>query len=218
MSNLIITIISIALITVLAIAGIYYGGAAYQNAQAKGIAVAIANQMNQINSAALQWQTDHATGFLGALSGTVTGMGTVLVPSYMQSMIPPDPAEWGGQNSASKLFNYGFWQIGGSDNWGTVTAGSNATYGYFIWLFGNQPTSTTTIQTCKQIAIMARGANALPLNYPSGSWRVIYVAGMNPALDCIWSQLVGSGYTLIDQCSGNSDCWIKIVGQANASF
>jgi len=225
MSNLIITIISIALVAIVAIVGIFYGGAAFENAQAKGIADAIANQAMQLNNAAIQYQTDHATGFLTAVSaycggGAPAGCGDpitpLLVPAYLQTGLPVDPANWGGQNAASKLFTANQWEISGSDNWGTLSSGSNATYGYFLWLYANWPTSSTIIQTCKQIAIMVRGQNAVP--FANTAWRVMYQPGMNPTLDCMWEQMTGSGYTTIDQCQGNSNCWIHISAQINASF
>lgn len=57
MANLIITIISIALVAVAALMSAYYGGQAYQNAQAKAKANEIINSANQIASAVQVWKT-----------------------------------------------------------------------------------------------------------------------------------------------------------------
>jgi len=59
MANLIITIISIALVAVIALAGIYYGSAAYSTYQVRAKATEIISKMRQIKAAALLWQTDH---------------------------------------------------------------------------------------------------------------------------------------------------------------
>lgn len=64
MFNLIITIISIALVAVLAIASIYYGGSAFNQGSAKAAAATMVNQAQQIAGANTLFMAD--TGALAA--------------------------------------------------------------------------------------------------------------------------------------------------------
>ena len=69
MSNLIITIISIALVAVAAIMAIFYGGVAYENAQVNAMADAIMNDSQQLLQAARLWSS--LNGY-----SDISGMGT----------------------------------------------------------------------------------------------------------------------------------------------
>jgi len=242
MSNLIITIISIALVAVLAIAGIFYGGAAYQNAQAKAYAVAIADQATQVNNAIVQWSSDHGgASFLAAVgqtgyccgnnpssfpysSGSPGNLISLLVPNYLQSMSSPAPNDFAGvQRSGAAVPQR--WEISGSDYdpylLPNVWPNAYATYGYFIWLKAVQPVTSQAIQICNEIAIIARGANAAPIYAHINNDQSPYVGGkgQNPILDCSWSAFFSTGYSTINQCVGTSgSCTIYISAQINASF
>lgn len=73
MANLIITIISIALVAVAAIMGVYYGSNAYSTASVKATAAQIISIMQQIKRAAILWQTNN----MGATYPTVDPTGEV---------------------------------------------------------------------------------------------------------------------------------------------
>lgn len=60
MFSLIITIISIALVAALAIASIYYGGAAFSQGSAKAAASTVVAQAQQISAANTLYQNDNA--------------------------------------------------------------------------------------------------------------------------------------------------------------
>ena len=59
MSNLIITVIGIFLAIIASIVGIYYGGQAYQNAQAKATAETMIQQASQLEQALHVWSADN---------------------------------------------------------------------------------------------------------------------------------------------------------------
>jgi len=232
MSNLIITIISIALVAVLAIAGIFYGGAAYQNAQAKAYAVAIADQATQINNAIVQWTSDHGgASFLAAMdepgccgnNGMNAGWNSPsniinqLVPNYMQTMNSPVPNDFAGLDK-NGVPSPTRWEISGSDYQANILPNTFATYGYFIWLTAIHPITNQAVQICNQIAIMARGPSALPVNTGANVDISPFVAGENPLLDCSWSPAVSLGYTSLRQCVGSVFCNIFIAAKVNSSF
>lgn len=80
-----VTILSILLVAVLAIGGIYYGGGAFQEAQVKARAMTIIEQMKQINSAWVAWTVDNG-GCATCLGGNYQILThTKLVPSYLAS-------------------------------------------------------------------------------------------------------------------------------------
>jgi len=244
LSNLIITIISIALVAVLAIVGIFYGGAAFENGQAKAYANAIAEQAQQINNAAVQWQADNGgAGFLTAIQqqikicngGSTSNFDTsyctaagsnpianVLTPNWLQSVItPPDLNDFAGITRFNVTMPR--WEVGASYPWpyarGFFYPGAN---GYFIYLIAVQPVTSTAVQVCNQIAVMARGPNAVPIDTygVSGNPPFAWIPGQNPILDCSWFPWPSTGFTQINQCIGTSSnaCQIFIAAQVNASF
>lgn len=85
MANLIITIISIALVAVAALMGAYYGGQAYQNAQAKAKANEIINSANQIAGAIQVWRTQNLKTDQSYPHWNPPSSST-LIPSYMTSI------------------------------------------------------------------------------------------------------------------------------------
>ena len=93
MANLIITIISIALVAVATIVGAYYGGIAFQNYQAKAQVLAISNKMGQIVTAVKLWEGETGQNFVNTYYNTSApyygsipkGAFNVLVPKYLQS-------------------------------------------------------------------------------------------------------------------------------------
>lgn len=83
MFNLIITIISIALIVVMAVASVYYGGEAFTQGTAKGNASALLQQSQQINAAVVLANND------GATFTTVESLGTGNNDYLSAAPVPP---------------------------------------------------------------------------------------------------------------------------------
>lgn len=86
MFSLIITIISIGLVAILAIASVYYGGSAFNNGNVKGNAATLVAQAQQISAARTMYFND-----MSALPATIGA----LAPNYLQS-IPAAPATVAG--------------------------------------------------------------------------------------------------------------------------
>jgi hypothetical protein len=89
MFNLIITIISIALVAVLAIATIYYGGAAFTQGSAKAGAATLVSHAQQIAAANTLYANDHG--------GTFTVTDDDLLDGYLTAM-PLSPNATGSYN------------------------------------------------------------------------------------------------------------------------
>ena len=88
LSNLIITVISIALVAVMAAAGLYYGGEAFMDAQAKAQANEIVKAFEQANAALQLYNADNGTEW------KVNGWNSLdfLVPRYLSSIPFPKAA------------------------------------------------------------------------------------------------------------------------------
>jgi len=82
-SNLIITIISIALIAVIAIAGIYYGGTALTQSQGKIYASTLMAQSRQLMAINTQYMLDH-----GFSTFNDFGPDAPVVDNYLQGRMP----------------------------------------------------------------------------------------------------------------------------------
>lgn len=83
MSNLIVTIISIALAALALLVGAYYAGAAFENAQIDEIANAIMNEANQILVAERLWSVNNGQPDVSGMpNGSIVGAGiTYLDPN-----------------------------------------------------------------------------------------------------------------------------------------
>ncbi len=88
MSNLIITVISIALVAVAALMGAYYGGEAFMQGQAKAQANEIVNAFEQANAALQFYNAENSTQW------EPSGWNDLdfLVPKYLSSVPFPDAA------------------------------------------------------------------------------------------------------------------------------
>ena len=121
MANLIITVISIALVAVAALMGAYYGGEAYMQGQAKAKANEIVNAFEQVSAALQMFQ---ANGSVLTYNLTASGYNygsdlSQLVPSYIQQI--PSVGVFGITLNPSfnhtsdkvfmfKLINYNFYE------------------------------------------------------------------------------------------------------------
>lgn len=95
MFQLIVAVISIALVAALAIASIYYGGSAFSSSSLRANVVTLVNAGQQIAGAQALYKTDFgvpATS-LGALTASSNGV-TYLSSAPGKSSIVADGAEW----------------------------------------------------------------------------------------------------------------------------
>ncbi|HCM83334.1 MAG TPA: hypothetical protein PKW15_01925 [Alphaproteobacteria bacterium] len=108
MANLIITIISIALVAIAAIMGAYYGGAAYLEGQAKARAASFISQGEQIANAWRAWSVDRG-GTTALPDYDWTDGSSDLVPAYLTAIpiIPtPDYESWRPRDVANQTPPY----------------------------------------------------------------------------------------------------------------
>ena len=164
MSNLIITIISIALVAVAALMGAYYGGTAFLQGQAKAQANALINQGQQIAAA---WQV-YAANNGGSRNITVWSS---LVPTYLQST-PVNDFE-----PASPVFS----------GWNVIHSGDDAALGDM----GNADSVIAEINSrelCEAIHQVAAGPDAVLVDNGGGSGfgGGVSLLGANIKFDCVY--------------------------------
>lgn len=149
MANLIITIISIALIAIAALMGAYYGGAAFLNGQAKANADALIGQAEQDLGAWAVYATDRGGSW--NLS-SISGLSNVTPQAYLQAL-PISPA--GITNSASPpaggnqtISTTGGWNLA---NLSDVSAGTAANYNGIYMQLTDDTTGASVCQTINQM-------------------------------------------------------------------
>lgn len=81
MFQLIIALLSIALIAILAVGGVYYGGDAFSSGSTKAYANSIASQVQQIKAANTLYKIEHGGDDVTDLDDLVTGNYLKAVPS-----------------------------------------------------------------------------------------------------------------------------------------
>lgn len=94
MFQLIIAIIAIALVAVLAVASLYYGGTAFSSGSVKAAASTVVSQAQQISAADVLYQNENG--------GTVAAAITDLAPTYLAS-VPVLSTNIGGAAAAWAL-------------------------------------------------------------------------------------------------------------------
>jgi len=156
MANLIITIISIALVAILAIMGIFYGGSAFQAGQAKSIANRLIQEANQISGAILLYRTNTGQDFVSQLTdGSEASMTTLLVPNYLSSFpsLPDDGLVtyslpgWNGQKLKWQARSCG-------DMYNTSAAGGLCMITPIF--IGQIVTQNLGLQVCQQLSMINR--------------------------------------------------------------
>ena len=226
MANLIITIISIALVAVAALMGAYYGGIAFSSGSYKAKAAAYYEQGKQISAAIQLWQANNGQDFIKTgLAGNYnsnnsttsasapTPIANLLVPTYLGNMPKPDPTDIGTISGSVT----GQWALAGSDDFRNLQA-SQATYGWYLFLYASSPPNKSFIEICKEVAKLGRGPNAVPYLYTTG-WTKIFEPGMNADIDCAWSP-VSPALANIDLCLNrvgsptDNGCQVRIVHKA----
>jgi len=169
MANLIITIISIALVAVAALMGAYYGGAAFLNGQAKANANAAVSQGEQQVAAWSVYAADRSGNWtlsaLAALSATS--------PTAYVTSLPISP---GGVTSSTTV---SAWTL---VNLSDVSGGTSANYdGVYFRLTDD----TAGLNVCNNVAIMIGGSAATPTKTSVAN----NIFGLTPSgrkFDCIY--------------------------------
>lgn len=159
MANLIITIISIALVAVAALMGAYYAGEAFYSGQAKAKANSIVNAANQIEGAIRIWASTNLKNNTDYPDwNSVTGASSQLITGYLTQM--PVPLE----NKKFELL-----MVNGSGNMSPLTS-AGTTYGpisapgYFMGLYMQLDPSPTVegMPLCKEINRISVGNTVVP--------------------------------------------------------
>lgn len=97
MFNLIITIISIALVAVLAVATIYYGGSVWSKQGEEAAAVRVLNEAAQVKGAVELYRNDHA--------GSAPADLNALTPHYLKTIPAGSASSWAvvGQHAVTTI-------------------------------------------------------------------------------------------------------------------
>ena len=171
MANLIITIISIALVAVAALMGAYYGGTAFSSGQAKSLASTLVSQGQQIAAAwAIQTADNNGGRNIAAVSALTTG-----TTIYLSSNPVPPQAAVGASVTQ--------WTIAQLSDKSLTATGS------FDGVYVALTTGQTAVDICNQVATMVAGTG----NYPSrnvvasGAFNTLYAAGATRKFDCVFS-------------------------------
>lgn len=171
MANLIITIISIALVAVAALMGAYYGGTAFSSGQAKSLASTLVSQGQQIAAAwAIQTADNNGTRNIASINALTTGTSIYL----SSNPVPPQAAV--GANTTQ-------WTVKTlSDTSASVTSAYDGVYVALT-------TGQTAVDICNQVAIMVAGSGQYPTRYTSatGAFNTLYASGATRKFDCVFS-------------------------------
>ena len=199
MNNLITTIIGIALTAVLMLAGAYYGGQAYQNAQINAVANSIMNEAQQILYAERMWSTNNN-------QPDISGMGTAGASGTGMSMLvnQKELSEWPSLAGNSIAYAIGLtnpgpqpW-ISALSEYGTVATGSND--------FG-----------CYSISGYYGRILRAMFSYNGGNY-VFYEIGINYPYSGTCQNLVGSFASSTTDVSQANHPMVKIAKAINAAM
>jgi len=188
-ANLIITIISIALIAVAAIMGVYYGGTAYQAASAKAKAVALVEAASQTAAAWRVYALERGGNTLipsipSSHTALCSDMFAPLIPAHLASR-PAVPRL--GTTPSQCLTPYydsvgEYSNVSGTGNPCCGTgwqhyATSNQTGLLMLW-WGDDA------EVCREIVRMARGPTAVMGSSGSGAWAPSGTPAGGATFDC----------------------------------
>lgn len=181
MANLIITIISIALVAVAALMGAYYGGAAFLQGQEKARANAMINGAQQIAAAIDLWRLNN--GNATEINASGPSAFNFLVSQGYLTQVPQDP-EGTGQptnfyyycDSPSVVNNFSNWASNSCED--TSITFSPRRY-VVINLYDTIGSSSSPPTICKEITKIARGSSATP------GTNGVLATGLK--FDCVWS-------------------------------
>ncbi|HCM83579.1 MAG TPA: hypothetical protein PKW15_01280 [Alphaproteobacteria bacterium] len=182
MANLIITIISIALVAVAALMGAYYGGQAYMQASVKARANQIVNGAKQVAAAWQLWALDNASTLYGFPTAE---FADTLVPNYLTQIptVGTDSSAPKGSMTGPNELPYDFRPTvinQGTSRCNTfnvsVCTGSPVTLGMITTVFNTVSYNMYSTdagwydldnKTCLEITKMANGPNATLQSYGS---------------------------------------------------
>ena len=145
MANLIITVISIALVAIAALMGAYYGGRAFMDGQARAQANTFLSQAGQLSGALNLYLSDGNDQSSLAWNSS-TGV-TNLTPKYLATDLPRPSTDLASSNL--------YWLLVSDTNW---TGGSQTATGNAIGLRLNSSSMSKNI--CLIITQMANGSSA----------------------------------------------------------
>ena len=149
MANLIITVISIALVAVAALMGAYYGGTAFMDGQAKANANTLVAQGEQIAAAWALAATNEGGSYdtIGGNASTVTRL-TTSTPVYLTAEpVPPN-----GAVDTSV----------GANNWTMIKLSTNAAATPYNGLRVVLRSTSAGLNVCNLLAVLAAGSAATP--------------------------------------------------------
>ena len=202
MANLIITIISIALVAIAALMGAYYGGAAFFTGSTKAIANTIVSQASQINAAIQIWAMQRGGNF--SLPGSTTGYAG---PASYEDLTPELLSSWPVVPREHMLANGSFWD--GKYNWmvarvleGDSTLGSTITNPNSVLLGFAQ--TDVAFSVCSEAYRIANGfatGDGVPRS-PSDGYIYHRAAGLKAA--CYWRDTDDDG---VYDIGGNTGTW-----------
>jgi len=212
MSNLIITIISIALAAIVGIMAIFYMGQAASNSSAKVMAVRLNNGLVQMRTAVNAYMSDTGHDFVSDLPSATSNplqseMETALEPKYLNSF-PAFPAEMqqAGENCAGVYLASANGQFNASAGGGVIV----------VYYYNGSACHTTklAVDTCKQLVAQNHGPGADPPGSANSGW----VAAVQPKfvlgqMDCYSSYTLANMDNCIIPSGGSNDpCNIMFVG------
>lgn len=166
MANLIITIISIALVAVAALMGAYYGGTAFLEAQSKANANTILNQGRQINAAIRTWWA-----YTNRTPASVPHWNVSSKPYTSTSLIPGYLNEIPILTIAMNDDNWDPWEIvydyGGGLAWSAQSFSENQSGIVEIWgvaatYYPSPPSNTAQIaKICGNFNLISTGSSSI---------------------------------------------------------
>lgn len=175
MANLIITIISIALVAVAALMGAYYGGTAFLQGQTKAYANTFVSQGEQLIAAWSIYSADHGGNW------TITALGDLSnSPSYITS-VPVTPV---GVTASS-----------GVTAWTPVNMSNTALSTGYNGVYVGLTNDTGGLSVCNLVAQMIGGSSATPTRATSAT----NVSNNTAKFGCTWfnasTSVIASGDT-----------------------
>jgi len=165
MVNLVITILSIALVAIAAVMAVWYGGSSFMNQQAKADANTMIQNMQQMAAAIQLYATQQNGGnvsFPVTIDGTTASIGTYLMPTYIQEM-PYLPIYKATTDGGTSFIYPGGWTVGILDSTGQWNVSGSPTAGTAIQAIGLRlDYSTRAYNACIQLVQQLYGPSATP--------------------------------------------------------
>ncbi len=226
MANLIITIISIILIAITVLFGIYYGGDVLSNNQARTAAVRLQEEAQQLQASALLYMSDTGHDFVRDIwySGTAllpdngVALQQQLIPQYLSQPFTPLPI----LDDPGKEYSNTYWNV----NQDTISfAATQSTAPYFLiryYVGGITVTIPSDMKyitnVCKAAVKIAHGDETKFIQRDDGLYNsqpISQVPGINANFDCLVQYTNTTGLlTSLDQCADpNAGCRLVFIAK-----